>query len=356
VKKRLNFQDSGAQPGGGTGRSSRKKNNPGFHMMNKMNTNVERSAQVIPRSNQTDPDNTPKSHRVVFANGSNEKSPEKILKKRKASRQSRKISEETTITVNPVPNRSALKSPQKPALKLQNSMAIQDPIKSFQKSVTIQDPINGFHNSRSKSPDMPHYTAQGDYPWGSPTPPKDFVRNENNFKPNIGRKGNKLLESDYLGTEQDEPADDFKCKRLDLRFASHDFIRIDKTGTLDKKRLSKLYKTLKMNRRKMLRQICEVSVDNEAVWKAIEQYLGFWETFKAYVDPLPIFHKELETIFVKLDPATKDYVSVFDPITDNHEQSLRIWMKIEYDIGQKVNHFYWMEYKGDYCIDYHELR
>jgi hypothetical protein len=93
-----------------------------------------------------------------------------------------------------------------------------------------------------------------------------------------------------------------------------------------------------MERRKIVQKICEVSVDDQDVWKAIEEYLSYWEKFKAFVDPLSIFDKETETI------------------TDDHQQSLKIWMKIEYDIGQKVNYLYWQEYKGEYCIDYHELR
>jgi hypothetical protein len=111
-----------------------------------------------------------------------------------------------------------------------------------------------------------------------------------------------------------------------------------------------------MERRKIVQKICEVSVDDQDVWKAIEEYLSYWEKFKAFVDPLSIFDKETETIFVELDPVGKNWVSVFDPITDDHQQSLKIWMKIEYDIGQKVNYLYWQEYKGEYCIDYHELR
>jgi hypothetical protein len=224
--------------------------------------------------------------------------------------------------------------------------------------VTIQDPITGnLQNSRSKSPELPDYTPQPDYPFDDQPTKKDFVRNENNFKSQtIGRKGNKLLESDYLDTEQDEPKPDPSQKGLDIRFAYHDYVKIDKTGTLNFEKLEELYITLKMERRKIVQKICDVSLDDPAVWKAIEEYLSCWEKFKAYVDPLPIFQKETETIFVELDSGGKNWVSVFDPITDDHEQSLKIWMKIEYDIGQKVSYLYWQEYKGEYCIDYHELR
>jgi hypothetical protein len=102
--RRLDFLDSRAPSGGGTCRSSRKKDNPGFHMMTKMNTNVERSTLVIPRSNITDHDNSPNTHRVVLDNGSSENPPQRILNKKTAGPKSRKVKAQRKIEVDLVPN------------------------------------------------------------------------------------------------------------------------------------------------------------------------------------------------------------------------------------------------------------
>jgi hypothetical protein len=73
-------------------------------MMTKMNTNVERSTLVIPRSNITDHDNSPNTHRVVLDNGSSENPPQRILNKKTAGPKSRKVKAQRKIEVDLVPN------------------------------------------------------------------------------------------------------------------------------------------------------------------------------------------------------------------------------------------------------------
>jgi hypothetical protein len=209
VSRRLNFL-SGAPSGGGTSRSGRIKGNPGFHMMTKMNTNIERSIPEIPRANTTDPDNNPNSHPVVLDNRSSENPSQKILNKKTAGRKSRKVKAQRKIEVNPAPNSLTHKNLPKPAIKLQKSKTHFEDVTDLQKSVTIHDPItDNLQNPTTKSPELPEGGFEPDYrPPNAPTK-KDFVRNKNNFKSQtMGHKGNKLLESDYLDTEQDEPKPD----------------------------------------------------------------------------------------------------------------------------------------------------
>lgn len=132
-------------------------------------------------------------------------------------------------------------------------------------------------------------------------------------------------------------------------------IKIDRSETLNVEKLLGLYNDIRANRYLLLKNMEDSVINNFPFHRSMEIYNKNQKAISKYQKKLMWLDSNIDDIYL-LPSKNKNLDVEFDPIFNYKDQNLKICILLEYEMANEITEIYNTEYKGNYDIDYFELR
>ena len=125
---------------------------------------------------------------------------------------------------------------------------------------------------------------------------------------------------------------------------------------LDFTELDTILQNLKFRRCALFYLILKSRSDENEWNKKYEDYIYSFKIFKNIIDKHKFLEGKYTKIYLQFDKEKNKCNITFDPIFNCKDQDFKVDVILEYEIGKKATDLYLNQYKGEYVLDYCDLR